>query len=154
MIDIVHVHPMLVHFPIVLYLLAVGLQILILLRRGDLAANRCLPNTAFAALMLAALAASVAAFFGDIALDHAVALGFPSAPLEVHANLGITTTTFMIIMAAVHLSARWFRWRLGGLHGWLLTLGAVAGALLLIITVYHGGNLVYQIGVNVHGITP
>jgi uncharacterized membrane protein len=154
MIDIVHVHPMLVHFPIVLYLLAVGLQLLVLLRRGGLAANACLANTAFGALVLAAIAAAVAAFFGDIAFDHAVALGFPQQPLNVHANLGITTMSFMIALAVVHLAARWRRWPLVGGPGWLLWVVALVGVALLIVTAYHGGNLVYQIGVNVNGVTP
>jgi len=154
MIDIAHIHPMLVHFPIVLYLLAVGLQLLVLLRRGDLAADTCLANTALGALLLAATAAAVAAYFGDIALDHAVALGFPPAPLEVHANLGISTMSFMLVLSAVHVAARWRHWLLGGGRGWLLWAVALIGVVLLIITAYHGGELVYSIGVNVKAVTP
>jgi uncharacterized membrane protein len=80
MVDVAPIHPMLVHFPIVLYLLAVGLQLLDLLRHGDLSTNHCLGP-----LLLAATTAAVAAFFGDIALDHAIERGFPAAPLESHA---------------------------------------------------------------------
>jgi len=154
MIDVVHVHPMLVHFPIVLYLLAAGLQLLVLLRRGDLTDNTCLANSALGALLLAAAAAVVAAFFGDIALDHAVALGFPSAPLETHAALGIATMSLMLALAALHLAARGFHWRLANGRGWVVWGVALAGVALLIVTAYHGGDLVYRIGVNVKTVTP
>jgi uncharacterized membrane protein len=154
MIDIAHVHPMLVHFPIVLFLSAVGLQLLVLLRGRDLAANACLANTALAALVLGAVAAAVAAFFGDIALDHAVELGFPSAPLEQHATLGISTMSAMIALSAVHLGARWFRWNFGGGRGWAMLALAVAGVGLLIATAYFGGDLVYRLGVNVQAVKP
>jgi uncharacterized membrane protein len=154
MVDVVHIHPMLVHFPIVLYLVAVGLQLLALFRRGDLNADTCLSNSAFAALLLAAAAAAVAAFFGDIALDHAVALGFPAAPMETHANLGIATMTLMLLLAGVHLLARWFHWPLANGRGWGLWSISVAGVALLLLTAYHGGDLVYHIGVNVNAVTP
>jgi uncharacterized membrane protein len=154
MIDIVHIHPMLVHFPIVLYLLAVGLQLLVLVRRGDLAADACLANSAFGALLLAAVAAGVTAFFGDIAFDHAVSLGFPKPPLDAHANLGISTMSFMIALAVIHLAARWRHWSFGGPRGWLSWGVALAGVVLLIVTAYHGGNLVYRLGVNVRGVVP
>ncbi len=154
MIDIAHVHPMLVHFPIVLYLLAIGLQFLVLLRNGDLAANACLANSAFVALLLAGASAVVAAFFGDKALDHAISLGFPSAPLETHATFGISTMAFMLIMSAVHIAARWSHWTFSGMRGYLMLIVGAVGVVLLMITAYHGGNLVYQIGVNVHSVTP
>jgi len=154
MIDIAHIHPMLVHFPIVLYLLAVALQFLVLVRHGDLAANACLANSALAALLLAATSAVAAAFFGDIALDHAVALGFPDAPLETHASFGISTMVFMLVLSALHLAARWAHLTLIGGRGWGLMVVAVVGIALLLITAYHGGNLVYDIGVNVRTVTP
>jgi uncharacterized membrane protein len=154
MVDIVHIHPMLVHFPIVLYLLAAALQLLVLLRQDDLSGNSCLANTAFASLLLAAAAAVVAAFFGDIALDHAVELGFPSAPLERHASLGITTMTLMLVLSTLHIAARWFHWRLSGARGWMVWGVAAVGAVLLVVTAYFGGELVYHIGVNIDTVTP
>lgn len=154
MIDIYHIHPMLIHFPIVLYLMAVGLQLLVLLRHDDLSANACLANTALGALLLAALAAVVAAIFGDIALDHAVEIGFAKAPLENHGDFGTTTMTFMLLLGAFHIAARRFHWQLAGGRGWLLWLVALLGMVLLLVTAYFGGNLVYEMGVNVKGVTP
>lgn len=154
MIDLIHVHPMLVHFPIVLFTMAVVMQLLVLLRHGDLAANTCLANTAFASLLLAALAAVVAAGFGHVALHHAVEIGFPEEPLETHEGLGTSTMTFMLMLSAVHLGIRYLHKPLSGGRGWLLWVVALLGMVLLTVTAYYGGNLVYQIGVNVKGVTP
>jgi len=152
MLDITHIHPMLVHFPIVLYPLALALQLLVLLRHGDLASNHCLANTALGALLLSALFATVAAVFGDIALDHAVAIGFPSAPLETHAALGISTMSFILVVSAFHLAARRFRWPLSSRRGWLLWAISMLGVVMIVVAAYYGGKLVYQIGVNVDAV--
>lgn len=153
MLDIAHIHPMLVHFPIVLYLLAAGLQLLVLLRHGDLAAGTCLANCALGALLLGAASAVVAAIFGDIALDQAMAAGFPAKPLATHQAFGISTTTLMLVLSSIYLIARWRHWRLAERNGWLLWVLALAGVALLIVTAYYGGNLVYVIGVNVKAVT-
>jgi uncharacterized membrane protein len=154
MLDIAHIHPMLVHFPIVLFPLALALQLLVLLRHGDLADNRCLANSALGALLLTGVSAIVAAIFGDMALDHAVALGFPTAPLETHAALGISTMSFTLVLSVFHLSARWFHWRLSGARGWQIWAISVLGVVLLFVAAYYGGKLVYHIGVNVDAVMP
>ena len=61
MIDLVHIHPMLVHFPIVLFLVAIAVQLLTLVRGGDLSERACLPSIGSVALILGALAALAAA---------------------------------------------------------------------------------------------
>ena len=154
MIDLVHIHPMLVHFPIVLFLLGAALELLVMIRGGDLAARQCLANGALALMVLAAVAAGVAAFFGDIAFDHAVALGFPKAPLERHAGFGYTTMWFFIAYAALYLLAWWRRFPLAGGRGWLWFVVGLAGVALVLVTAYFGGDLVYRIGVNVSPVTP
>jgi uncharacterized membrane protein len=154
MIDLYHIHPMLVHFPIVLFLLGAALELLVLIRSGDLAARRCLPQSALALIVLAALAAAVTAFFGDIAFDHAVGLGFPKAPLERHADFGYTTMWFIIVYAALYLLAWWRRVPLAGGRGWLWFLVSLAGVALVLVTAYFGGDLVYRIGVNVAPVSP
>lgn len=154
MINIAHIHPMIVHFPIVLFLLAVGLQFLVLVRGENLAANRCLSNVALSALLLGALAAVVAAIFGDMALDKAVQLGFPKTPLEIHEELGLSTMWYFLALSAVHLFARWRQWPLAGGKGWILFVIGLGGIVLLLITAYHGGELVYRYGVNVQPVKP
>jgi uncharacterized membrane protein len=154
MIDLTHIHPMIVHFPIVLFLLGSGLELLVLARGGDLARRACLSNTALAAMVLAAAGASVAAFFGDIAFDHAVGLGFPQAPLERHADFGYTTMWFIIAYAAIYLLAWWRGFRLARGRGWSWFAVSIAGVALVLTTAYFGGDLVYRIGVNVAHVTP
>jgi len=154
MIDIAHIHPMLVHFPIVLYLLSVLLQLLALRRHGELNGHSCLSSAAYISLLLAAGSALVAAMFGDMALDHAVELGFPNGPLEQHAALGITATTLMTLLAVLNISIRLFHWKLGSTQAWIVWYVSLAGVALLIVTAYHGGELVYHLGVNVDAVTP
>lgn len=154
MIDLVHIHPMLVHFPIVLFLVAIAAQLLTLARGGDLTARTCLPSAALIALILAALAAVAAAVFGDIALDRAVELGFPKDPLETHQELGLTTTWLFVALAAVQGLAWWRKISAKAARGWTLALIGVVGCVLLLSTAYYGGNLVYKIGVNVDSVKP
>jgi uncharacterized membrane protein len=154
MIDITHVHPMLVHFPIVLFLIAVGLQVFILATGGDLAAPECLPRTACIALVLGTVAAAVAAVFGDIALDHAADLGFPHGELEEHEELGFATLWIFVALSVLHLGARWKDVALEGAKGWVLAAGGIVGVVVLVIAAAHGGELVYELGVNVKGVTP
>jgi uncharacterized membrane protein len=153
-IDLVHIHPMLVHFPIVLFLVAIAGQLLTLARGGDLSERACLPSISLVALILAALAALAAAVFGDIALDHAVELGFPKGPLETHQELGLTTTWLFVALAAVLGLAWWRKISMKAARGWALALVGVVGCAFLLLTAYHGGNLVYKIGVNVDAVKP
>ena len=149
MIPITEVHPMLVHFPIVLWICAEVMAVIILLRGGDLSARQHWPLTAFYALLGGTLFACLAAFFGDIALDHAVAAGFPTHPLEIHQAFALTTLGIFGLHAILRLLAIWRRYALAGLRGWMAELPGLIGIVLLIFTAYYGGELVYHLGVNV-----
>jgi uncharacterized membrane protein len=152
MIDPAHIHPMVVHFPIVLLMLAVAVQWLVLIRGGDLSAHDCLSNLTLATLALGALSAVVAAFFGDVALDKAVALGFPAGPLETHEAFGITTMSVFLAITAVQAFAWWRGIGLSGRRGWILASIGTVGVILLVVTAFFGGHLVYEIGVNVRAV--
>lgn len=154
MINLEHIHPMLVHFPIVLLLLAVLIDFLVLTRKGDLAANSCISTSGFYALLLAAIAAIAAAVFGDIALDKAIELGFDKAALEEHEELGLTTLWVMLGLASWQLLARWRHMRLSGTIGWLFFAIALAASGILLTAAWHGGELVYSLGVNVAPVHP
>lgn len=152
MIDIAHIHPMIVHFPIVFFITALGLDLVVLGRRCDLAARRCLSNTALVALVFAALAAVVAASFGDMALDAALDKGFAKGPLEEHEGFGVTTMFYFCVLALVQLIAWWRRIPLAGSRGWAFFAFGIIGLGILIATAYHGGELVYHLGVNVDAV--
>ncbi len=154
MIDIAHIHPMLVHFPIVLFLVAVAIDFLVLLKGGDLAAKTCLPTVGMSALLLAALAAIAAASFGDIALDKAVDLGFDKDALEQHEELGLTTLWILIGLAFWQGLARWRGIRLNAGRGWVFFAVSLLGTGSLLTAAYLGGELVYSLGVNVAPVRP
>jgi len=153
-IDIVHIHPMLVHFPIVLFLVAIATQLLTLVRGQDLTERACLPSIGLGALIFGAVCAVAAAVFGDIALDHALDLGFPKDPLETHQVFGLTTTGLFVALAVLQGVAWWRRIPLKAARGWSLALVGVVGCVILLLTAYHGGNLVYKIGVSVDAVKP
>lgn len=154
MIDIAHIHPMLVHFPIVLFLGAIVIDFIVLVKSGDLASKECLPTVGLSVLLLAALAGVAAATFGDIALDKAVELGFDKAPLEQHEELGLTTLWILIGLAVWQVFARWRGKRLTASTGWVFLAISLAGAGVLLTAAYFGGELVYIIGVNVAPVHP
>lgn len=154
MIDITHIHPMLVHFPIVLFIAAVAIQFILLFKKEDITERKCLQITGATCLTLALLFALVAAFFGDIALEAAVDKGFDKNPLEEHESLAWTTIIIFAVLTVILLAALWKRIKLQGAKGILFVLASVAGILFLINTAYHGGNLVYKEGVNVEVVKP
>ena len=143
-----------VHFPIVLFLLSVLIDLLVLIRKGDLATSSCLPTSGFYVLLLAALFAVAAAAFGDIAFDKALELGFDKAPLEKHEELGFTTLWILLGLTGWQLLARWRGMSLSASKGWLFFVAALVGIGILLTTAYYGGELVYGIGVNVTPVHP
>jgi uncharacterized membrane protein len=149
MISIAIIHPMLVHFPIVFLITALAADIILLLTKKDLAGRQCLPMIGLSALLLGTLAAGLAAIFGDIALDQAISLGFPTGPLETHETLALITIAVFSIHCLLRLLALWRRHPLRGFLGWISALPGIVGVVLLIFTAYYGGELVYHFGVNV-----
>ena len=154
MINITHIHPMLVHFPIVLFILAVLMDGYIVSRGGDLGRRDCLVMAGFWTLVIGLVFALGAAFFGDIALDKAVDAGFSADPLEEHELLATVTIAIFGALALAQGFALWRRQAVTGARGWLFLLTGLVGIGVLISTAYHGGNLVYELGVNVAGVKP
>ncbi len=154
MIDLAHIHPMLVHFPIVFFITATVIFLVIAIRGGNIAARECLPFTGVGALVAGLLIGYLAAYFGDIALDAAVAKGFAVAPLERHEEMAATTLVYFSVLAVVLLFALWKKISLDRGRSWYFVVAAAVGVALLIITAYFGGHLVYDIGVNVNSVVP
>jgi len=154
MISIALIHPMLVHFPIVLLITAVAMDIIVLSIKKDIAGRECLPLIALSALLLGTLSAGIAAVFGDTALDKAISLGFPSGPLETHETMALITIAVFSVYGLLRLWALWRRYPLRGVIGWISALPGMVGGVLLITTAYYGGELVYHLGVNVAPVVP
>ena len=154
MIDLAHIHPMLVHFPIVYFITATVIFLFLTVKANNLSAREPLPLTGCAALAIGLFMAYLAAFFGDIALDIAVAKGFAAAPIERHELLASITLTVFSMLAIVLLVAVWKKIPLAGSRAWYFLGASAVGIALLLVTAYFGGELVYHIGVNVDSVIP
>jgi len=116
---------------------------------GRLSARQHWPLTAFYALLAGTVFAALAAFTGDIALDHAVAAGYQSAPLETHQAFAVSTLILFSLHALLRLIAIWRKYSLTGIRGWVAELPGLIGLAFMVVTAYLGGELVYHLGVNV-----
>lgn len=153
MIPITEIHPMLVHFPIVLWISAEVIAVAVLLQGGDLSVRQHWSLTAFYALLAGTMFAGLAAIFGDMALDQAVAAGFQATPMETHETFAIITLSIFALHTVLRLLAIWRQYTLTGIRGWMAELPGLIGIVLLIFTAYLGGELVYHLGVNVAAVT-
>jgi uncharacterized membrane protein len=149
MLSIAHIHPMIVHFPIVFFLTLAALDTVLMIGGREIVGRGCTGSVSASLAVLAGLAAIVAFVFGDLAFDAAVSAGFPEADLETHEGLGTSTAIAFVVWALV----RGYLWWRGSTVGGGLKVAAVvielAGAALVIVTGYFGGQLVYELGVNV-----
>lgn len=152
MIPITEIHPMLVHFPIVLWICAETIAVVVLLRGGDMSSRTRWPTVALYSLLAGIAFALLAATFGDIALDHAVEAGFSAAPLELHETAAVATIGLFVFHAILRVLAMWRHYPLTGRRGWLVEIPGLAGIAGLIFTAYLGGDLVYHLGVNVMAV--
>lgn len=135
------IHPIVVHFPIALLCASVAFDILA--RRWPAGGFR---DTSFYCLLAGALGAALAVVTGGMEEELAERAGAPESVLELHESLG--TVTLIVFVALLGL-------RLAMQRGWIkdippLTLGlGVIGVVLLALTGYWGGELVYVYGIGV-----
>jgi len=154
MIDITHVHPMLVHFPIVLLIVGLILSTVLLINQQDFAERKPLQIANLVALLSGLAMAFVAAEFGDIALDAALAKGFATEPLDAHEELATVTMILFSVLAVALLGAFWKNIKITGAKALVFVLVFYISIGVLLVTAYRGGNLVYKLGVNVELVTP
>jgi uncharacterized membrane protein len=151
MFPIEQLHPMLLHFPIVLAYLLVLIDALALWRGVALDDGATYARFSLAVAVLAGLAAVATAMFGDMALDVAVSRGVPDRMMEIHQGLGTATATVLAVWAALRVFAAWRGIPLAGSRKSLLVVAELAFVALITFTAYHGGALVYDHAVNVAG---
>jgi uncharacterized membrane protein len=149
LLDIPNLHPMVVHFPIVLLPLAVLVDLIAVLRRRvDWA------RVAAAFYALGALAAWFAAEAGEEAVE-----GLHDVPARVqpllseHSDLGHYTFWLFAALAVLRLAV-WWRDRDSAALSltaarWVIVLIGLGGLGLLLDTAEHGGRLVYRHGLAV-----
>ncbi len=144
-----HIHPMLVHFPIVLALLALAFDAWSLTAGRHAQAPVVQLRTGTVVFALGALAAIVAFVFGDMAYDIAVEKGVAVAVLEDHEGWGTTTMIVFVAVAAVRLFLWWRGMDQKPVGVFLAVGGTAAVAVMVLVTAYFGGHLVYDLGVNI-----
>lgn len=149
MLTVQHIHPMLVHFPIVLFLLLAAVDTIATLRAVPVTGRTAAGNVSTGLALLAGVFAIVTYVFGDMALEFAEAGGFHSDVAEIHEGLGEATAAAFAIWAVIRVVAWWRNVKVQGAPAALLSVVELAGAALVIATAFYGGNLVYDLGVNV-----
>jgi uncharacterized membrane protein len=146
-----HIHPMIVHFPIVLALVALAFDLWWIARRGRAAETPPLIQlrTGTVLFVLGAISAVVAYVFGDMALDIAMNRGVPEATLEDHEGWGTTTTVVFVVVALLRLFVWWRGLDSKPAGVALAVVPTAVVAVMVLVTAYFGGHLVYDLGVNV-----
>lgn len=140
------IHPIVVHFPIALLCASVAF---------DALASRWptggLRETSLYTLLAGVMAAGLAVVTGGMEEDLAKRAGAPESVLELHESLGQVTLVLFVALLGLRLAMQ---------LGWLkeiraLSLGLSAiGIVILALTGYWGGDLVYTYGIGVKAIMP
>jgi uncharacterized membrane protein len=149
MIPVQHIHPMLVHFPIVLVFILAAFDVLASLRGNTVSGRTTAGNISTALAFGTAIFAVATYIFGGIALSHAEASGFHSDVAETHESLGEMVAIVTSVYAAIR-AILWFKdYRISGVAAFAFPLVAVGCSALVAATAFYGGQLVYELGVNV-----
>jgi len=137
-----NIHPMIIHFPIALWLVAVLFDFLSLLR-----SETWLRNSAMSLYGLAAISALAAYFSGDQAIDM-VAIPFQGElTASNHSDWGHYTLYFFIAYALIRLLLIWKQWDKKKIVAIALFVLGVVGMGMVANTADIGGKLVYKYGV-------
>ncbi len=137
-----NVHPMLVHFPIALFTIAVFLDLVYLLWKKE-----WLHCSAIAQFIFAALASAVTYLSGKQAIDSV------SVPLNAeltashHADWAMYTLLYFSAYASIRAFLFWKKLDVKRFVAIILFLAGLAGCALLAKTADLGGKLVYKYGV-------
>jgi uncharacterized membrane protein len=153
MIPIQHIHPMLVHFPIVLIFLLATVDVAAMLLRKTVTGRTATGNVSTALAVLMGIFSVLAYLYGGMALTVAEAGGFHSGIAETHESLGEIVAIAASLYALVRAVLWWRDTKITGAASILAPLVAVAGLVLISTTAYYGGQLVYDLGVNVQKLS-
>lgn len=131
-----HLHPLIVHFPIALFISALGLEILSLIFKKELLHQAAWCNYILA--IFACIAAVLAAWVDGMSLKHPV---FYTHRVLAYWTTGIALVSGIILPFVKRRSRKVFRI--------MFFIFLILTAVLVSITGYYGGKLVYEYGVGV-----
>jgi uncharacterized membrane protein len=149
MIPVQHIHPMIVHFPIVFVFVLAAFDLIATVRGFSVTGRTAVGNVSTGLTVLAALSAIAAYLFGGLALDYAESGGFSSDVAETHEGLGGAVAALLVTWALIRTFLWWRNKEVSGAASVAIPLVAIAGAGLVTATAYYGGLLVFELGVNV-----
>ena len=138
-----NIHPLIIHFPIVLLIFAVIADFFAnLLKKYNWLQPATITLYTFGAL------GTIAAYFSGKQAADIVNFPPPSYPvISEHADLALYTMLFFGIYALIRLFLRWKGFDQKSLVAWGLFFIAAGGLFLIKATADHGGELVYRFGV-------
>ncbi len=142
MLNIVHLHPMVIHFPIALFGVSVLFEIIYLINKDSF-----YRRAAFYLFTIAALGVAAAVFTGNLA-EEVVENEAIERFLEAHEEAGQFTLIVVILTFLVRVMLQILDKYYGWYHSLFLLLMAIS-LILLIRAAYLGGELVYTHGVGV-----
>lgn len=154
MLPLEQLHPIVVHFPIVLTLSLAFLDIIAFARGVPLGGRGAYANLSAGIATVAGLSALAAFSLGDAALDIALARNVDPAILENHQDFGTFTAFALVIWGALRALAWWRRIDISGTRTYVVLGVEVVFVFLILAVAYFGGQLVYEFGVNVMPAIP
>ena len=149
MIPIQHIHPMLIHFPIVFIVCLAAFDTVAVFAGYPVTGRTITGNISTTIAALAGAAAVVAMMFGDMALEFAEAKGFSSEIAEIHEGLGQATAISLAIWAVIRIFLWWRDRQIAGGVAYIFPLVSILGLIVVTATAFYGGQLVFDLGVNV-----
>lgn len=138
MIDLNHLHPMIVHFPIALLMVGFLADLL-----GITLKKEFFNRAGYYLLILGTIGVIAAYFSGEFAGDGVVEAGALGQALETHESAALISLWLMVGTALVRIGAVIFN-RYNGIIRIIAILLFFVGILSIARTGYYGGELVYK----------
>jgi uncharacterized membrane protein len=136
------IHPMVVHFPIALLIVSVIFDLIAMRWR-----TKSFRDASFYTLIAGLIGAAAAVLTGAWAEEVAEGKGIPESVLEIHETLGYATLALFIGLLGLRLLMR--RGVVREIPALYVTFGLI-GVVVLLVTGYYGGVLVYDFGAGVN----
>lgn len=142
-------HPLMVHFPIVLLIALAITDHVTLFAGGNLGERGCLPNLATLIAVFVGVTAVLVYVNGSVAYDIALEKGVSAALLKMHRDLGTALAAIAVLWAGLRCWI-WVRGKpLSRMWNVLVASISLGLAIMVVVVALYGMGLVYAHGVNV-----